>query len=81
MEVTLSKWGNSLGLRIPKNLAAEAGVAAGDVLALVATPEGIVVKKACKRPRYDLEVLLAGVRDDNRHGAIDLDGPQGRELL
>ena len=24
---------------------------------------------------------LAGVRDDNRHGAIDLDGPQGRELL
>ena len=81
MEVTVSKWGNSLGLRIPKNLAAEAGFAAGDVLEMAATPEGIVVKKACKRPRYDLEVLLAGVRDDNRHGAIDLDGPQGRELL
>lgn len=81
MEVTLSKWGNSLGLRIPKTLAAQAGFAVGDVLDLVATPEGIVVKKACKRPRYDLEALLAGVRDDNRHGAIDLDGPQGRELL
>lgn len=81
MEVTVSKWGNSLGLRIPKGLAAQAGFAAGDVLEMAATPEGIVVKKAHKRPRYDLEALLAGITDDNRHAEVDLGGPQGRELL
>lgn len=81
MEVTVSKWGNSLGLRIPKALAAEAGFAAGDVLELTTTPEGIVVKKAVRRPHYDLQALLAGVTDDNRHAEVDLGGSQGRELL
>jgi antitoxin MazE len=81
MEVTIAKWGNSLGLRIPKGLADEAGLAAGDVLEMAATPEGIVVKKARQRPRYDLDALLAGVTEENRHAAVDCGGPQGRELL
>lgn len=81
MEVTIAKWGNSLGLRIPKALATEAGFAVGDVLEMAATPEGIVVKKARKRPHYDLAALLAGVTEENRHAEIPLGGPQGRELL
>jgi antitoxin MazE len=81
MEVTVTKWGNSLGLRIPKSLAVEAGLAAGDVLEMASSPEGIVVKKARKHLHYDLDALLAGVTEENRHEAISLGEPRGRELL
>ncbi len=81
MEVTITKWGNSLGLRIPKGLADKAGFAVGDVLEMDSTPEGIVVKKARKRPHYDLVALLAGVTAENRHAEVPLGGPHGRELL
>lgn len=81
METRVSRWGNSLGLRIPKGMAIEAGLAPGDAVSITRTPDGLLVKKARQRPKYFLEGLLARVTDENRHEAVDWGGPAGRELL
>ena len=59
MQVRLARWGNSLGLRIPKELAAQAGLRAGIRVELAAEGDRIVIKPA--RPRYVLAELLEGV--------------------
>lgn len=76
MRATVSKWGNSLGLRIPRGLAEDAGLAEGSVVELrledgrlVAEP--VVIEK--------LESLLARVTPKNRHRELLVDSPRGRE--
>ncbi|MDQ7833452.1 MAG: AbrB/MazE/SpoVT family DNA-binding domain-containing protein [Desulfovibrionaceae bacterium] len=81
METLVSRWGNSLGLRIPKALAAEAGLSPGDAVSIARTPEGLTIKKVQPRPKVSLDALLARVTEDNRHEAVDWGGPAGRELL
>lgn len=78
MEIRIQKWGNSLGLRIPKALAEDSGVHAGSVVdfrvvrgKLVATPV---------RGKYELEELLAGVSKTNLHGEVDSGEPVGQEV-
>ena len=77
MRATISKWGNSLGLRIPRGLAEDAGLTEGSIVELrledgrlVAEP--VVVEK--------LELLLAKVTPKNRHNELLVDSPRGREV-
>lgn len=79
MEVHLRRWGNSLGLRIPKGIADAAGLQADDAVVIDASQDGFVVKKA--RRRYDLADLLGQITPENRHDTVDLGGPKGKELL
>ena len=60
MQVRLARWGNSLGLRIPKEMAAQAGAAASrhQGRACVRRATRIVITPA--RPRYALAELLEG---------------------
>jgi antitoxin MazE len=81
METLVSRWGNSLGLRIPKALAAEAGLSPGDAVRIDRTPEGLMIMKVQPRPKVSLSELLARVTEDNRHEAVDWGDPVGRELL
>lgn len=81
METLVSRWGNSLGLRIPKALAAEAGLSPGDAVSIARTPDGLVIKKMRQRRKYSLEGLLARITDENRHESVDWGVPAGRELL
>ena len=76
MQTTICTWGNSLGLRIPRGLAEDAGLAEGSVVELrledgrlVAEP--LVVEK--------LGALLARVTPKNRHRELFVDSPRGRE--
>ena len=79
VQVQLKRWGNSLGLRIPKGVAEAAGLKADDAVNIDGSEEGFVVRKA--RPRLDLSALLDAVTPDNRHESQDQGGPVGRELL
>jgi len=79
MEVHLKRWGNSLGLRIPKGIADAAGLKAEDTVTIDTSQDGLIVKKA--RRKYVLAELLSQVTPENRHDAVDLGGPQGKELL
>jgi antitoxin MazE len=79
MQTKIQKWGNSLGLRIPKSLAEQAGVEAGSEVDL-AVEDGELIVRPARRPRYDLTQLLGGVTARNIHREIDTGQPVGREV-
>jgi antitoxin MazE len=73
----IAKWGNSLGLRLPKSVALEAQVDEGDTVD-VAVKKGVIVIRP-GRPRYSLEKLVAKITSRNRHDESDWGAPVGHE--
>ena len=78
-ETHVSKWGNSLAIRIPSALAKDAGLAEGDQLELRINKLGQIVLRPA-RPRFKLSELLAGVTAENIHGETDWGPPVGKEV-
>jgi antitoxin MazE len=74
----IQKWGNSLGLRIPRSLAEEAGVEAGSEVDLSMRRGELVVKPA-RRRTYRLTELLRRITSKNTHAEVDAGAPVGRE--
>lgn len=62
MKVHLSKWGNSLGVRIPKAVAEELALKPGQTLELTVRDGSVELRAQPKRPRYRLEDLLAEIK-------------------
>jgi len=79
MQTKIQRWGNSLGLRIPRSFAEEAGVEAGSEVDL-SVRDGDLVVRAAKRRAYRLSELLEKVTAENRHGEVDTGEPMGREV-
>ena len=79
MRTKIVKWGNSLGLRIPKSFAEEVRVAEGSTVELV-LENGRLVIQPVPANGPTLDELLAGVTDDNLHGEVDFGGPVGGEV-
>jgi antitoxin MazE len=75
----IAKWGNSLGLRLPKSVAREAQLDEGDTVDLSVKDGAIVVRPA--RPTYSIETLVSKMTPRNRHKETDWGTPPvGREL-
>lgn len=68
MRVTVSQWGNSLGLRLPKAIASELQLAAGSVLELQVEDGKLVVHPVAYAPTLD--ALLSGITPANVHGLL-----------
>lgn len=79
MQTKIQKWGNSLGLRIPKTFAAEAQVEEGSTVDL-SLEDGNLVIRPTKRKRYQLAELLEGVEASNLHAEVETGKPVGREV-
>ena len=77
-ETAVSKWGNSLAVRIPLAIAREAGLSEGDSVALTLDPEGAIVLRPSRR-RYDLAELVSRITPKNRHHETDWGRKRGRE--
>lgn len=78
MHTKIQKWGNSLGLRIPRAFAAEIGVGPGSSVDLTVRDGDLVV-----RPRHQvlrLADLLSQVTPDNVHDEVSTGRPTGREV-
>ena len=73
----LSKWGNSLGLRLPKSIAREARLGEGDIVAVSVDKGAIVIRPS--RPRYSLDELVGRITAKNRHRESDWGRPVGDE--
>jgi len=80
--VVAQKWGNSLGIRIPKDAADQIGIEQGTEIELkVIGDEGIITLKPIRtRKKYTLEELISQITPENRHEEIDF-GTEGRELI
>lgn len=79
MLATVSKWGNSRALRIPKQLAMESGLDFGSKVELV-VEDGHLRIVPLKEPRYTLEELVAQITPDNRREEWDTGPPVGKEI-
>jgi len=73
------KWGNSLGLRIPKSFAEEVQVSEGSTVDL-GLENGLLVIRVIEARSIALEDLLAGVTAENRHGEVDTGNAAGGEV-
>jgi len=78
MVTKIQKWGNSLGLRIPKSCAVETGLESGTAVE-VAVHEGKLVVSPVQQKTYRLDELVKAINANNVHGEIDTGHPQGSE--
>ena len=78
MQTKVQRWGNSLGLRIPKSFAKEAGVEAGSEVDL-SIENGELIVRPRRRPRYELKDLLRDVMATNVHDEVETGDAVGRE--
>ena len=78
MVTRILRWGNSLGLRIPKGMAKDAHVAEGSEVD-VKIQRGCLVVTPIQPPTYQLEELLEKVTPSNRHQEVATDPSVGRE--
>lgn len=77
MKTSINSWGNSLGVRIPKAFAEQAGLKSGESVEMLLQGDTIYIKKQ----KYCLEDMLKAITPDSLHEEIDFGGPVGRELL
>ncbi|MBF0373577.1 MAG: AbrB/MazE/SpoVT family DNA-binding domain-containing protein [Alphaproteobacteria bacterium] len=78
MRTQIARWGNSLAVRLPRQVADDAGLTEGATVDLDVA-DGVVRVIPARRV-YTLDELLAGITPDNIPESFD-DGPKGRELL
>lgn len=79
MIMTVAKWGNSLAVRIPQNLAKEIHLAEGSEIDL-GVVDGNLVMKPRSRKRYSLDELIKGITPENLHTEIDTGIAAGNEV-
>ncbi len=79
MHVAASRWGNSLGVRIPKEIVEQVGLAPGADLEVEAKGDQIVI--SLPRRHYRLEDLLVGMTPEAMRDAFDWGPAAGREAV
>jgi antitoxin MazE len=79
VQTKIQRWGNSLGLRIPRAFAQEAGVGAGSQVDL-SVQDGDLVVKPARRKTYRLKELLRKITTKNVPAEVDTGGPVGKEV-
>jgi len=79
MQDVIEKWDSSAAVRIPPSLleAAHLGL---DQPVDVREEGGRIVIEPLHPVRYNLDALVAGITDDNRHEPMETGNPAGREV-
>jgi antitoxin MazE len=79
MQVQVARWGNSLGVRIPKDIARQARLREGVRVDVEVQGGRIIISPA--RPRYVLADLLRGMTPEAMREAFDWGADKGREIV
>jgi antitoxin MazE len=80
MRAEMVKWGNSLAIRIPKPVAAQAKLKEGDSLEIEVAGEGqVALRKRSRMPT--LEKLVSQITPENRYGEIPAGAEVGKEVV
>lgn len=84
MKVKVAKWGNSLGMRLPRAAAAAAGVEAGTEFEITIEGQDLRLRRARRIPYYRLEDLIAEMDrlgPENRPEVDDWGPDVGAEII
>lgn len=75
-----AQWGNSIGVRIPKNLAKRAGITVDSSVEIDEADDRIIIKAVGKK-EYSLKELVNRITPQNRHSEADFGPPVGKEHI
>ena len=78
MKIKVQKWGNSLGLRIPKVIADEIGLKENTPVELSLKKKKIVISPV--KSEITLKQLLSQITEENLHSEVNTGSPRGREI-
>ena len=78
MVTAVKKWGNSLGIRLPKTIAKEMKLNEGTNLQLIYENDKIQLSKVI--PEYNLNDFLSAIDTENLHSEIETHSAVGNEL-
>ncbi len=78
MVTKVQKWGNSLGLRIPKSFAEQADITDGSHVA-ISLQDGDLLIHSVENRKIDLGALLKKVNKNNIHEEIETGDAVGNE--
>jgi len=78
MKTKIQKWGNSLGVRLPKSITQQKDLTEGRGVSIVIKNNQIVIEPIAEEPT--LGTLLAAVTTDNIHTETDWGEAQGKEV-
>ncbi len=78
MKTVVQKWGNSLALRIPKNMAEYIKVKEGGSVELTEEKGNLLIKPAQVKP--SLKELISQIKPSNLHGETQTGQPVGKEV-
>jgi antitoxin MazE len=79
MSATLHRWGNSVGLRLPKPLLEQLGLGEGSKVELKVESGRLIIEPERKR-RLTMAELLEGYSPDDQPGEVDWGPPVGCEV-
>jgi len=79
MQVTLNKWGNSVGLRMPNSILLELGIGCGNKLDIKVKNGKAVMEPVDEKNR--LAKLLKAIKPDNLHSESITGVAMGNETI
>ena len=74
----IKKWGNSYGIRIPKEKLEASGIHPDDLVE-IQSASGHLTVTLVKKPKYTLDELLAQMTNENLHNEIETGQAMGAE--
>ena len=77
LRARIAKWGNSLGVRIPRAIAKKVGLDEGANVEVRVSGRNLVLAPAHRE--YSLQELVAGITPKNRHRETNWGAPVGNE--
>ena len=79
MPTKIQKWGNSLGVRLPQEIARRFKLRVGSSVVLISQAKGISIKPIV-RAKPSLKELVGRVTSRNRHAEQDWGSSVGKEI-
>lgn len=79
-EVSISKWGNSQGLRIPKEIIESLKIKVGDKVKVFVENNRVIIEPIQKKKEYTIDELVAKIPDDYVKEPELMTTPMGKEI-
>jgi antitoxin MazE len=80
MTTKIQRWGNSLGVRIPQEMARALGLREAGVVSLSIKGDSLVISRP-KKPSYTLAELLKKFDSKKQHELVDWGADVGAEVV
>ena len=80
MHQQIKKWGNGAAVRIPKSIMEQAHLSL-DSTVDIRVENGCVVVEPTRKRTYNLDELVQGITDENRHDEVSTGDSVGNEAF